>query len=129
VHRHVTYTLHDLTIHLPFFFNSNNISWQEQFMKLYTMQSWPISYYFQSLKSMGWSALLPNPVYSLSSMSQNKCQHTTIKILCKQTHVYTAIASFLKEEGEQNITKLQCAFLQIYFLSISSLSNPYCLIK
>ena len=29
------------------------------------MQFYPIPYYFQLLKSMDWSALLPNPVYSL----------------------------------------------------------------
>ena len=43
------------------------------------------------------------------------------------TQVYTAIASLWKEEREQNITKLQCAFLQIHFLSNSSSSNLYCL--
>jgi len=52
---------------------------------------------------------------------------TAIKIPCKYTYVCTAIISFWKEEGEQNITKLQCAFLQIHLLSISSLTNPYCL--
>jgi len=52
---------------------------------------------------------------------------TDVKILAKETHVYTAIASFLKEEEEQNITKLQCAFLQIYFLLITSPLNIYCL--
>ena len=52
---------------------------------------------------------------------------TAIKIPCKYTYVCTAITSFWKEEGEQNITKLQCAFLQIHLLSISTLTNPYCL--
>jgi len=52
---------------------------------------------------------------------------TAIKILQKHTHVYSAIISFWKDEGVQNITKLQCAFLQIHFLPNSSSSNPYCL--
>ena len=34
---------------------------------------------------------------------------------------------FRKQEGEQNIMKLQWAFLQIHFLSISSSSNLHCL--
>jgi len=45
---HVTFNL--LTKPLTFtllFHNSNNIRWQVQFMKLYIMQFYPISYYFQ----------------------------------------------------------------------------------
>ena len=52
---------------------------------------------------------------------------TAIKIPCKQTYVYTAWICFWKEEGVQNIMKLRCAFLQTHLLSISSLTNPYCL--
>ena len=124
---HVTCTLHDPAINLLFFLNSNCIWWPVQFMKSYIMQFSPISYYFQAQKSTDWSALFPKPLYSLSSTSQNKFQNTAIKVLCKQTYVYTTIISFWKDEGVANITKLQCAFLQNHFLSNSSSSNPYCL--
>jgi len=44
---HVTFILHDQASDLPFFgFNSSNIWWQVQFMKLHIMQFSPISYYF-----------------------------------------------------------------------------------
>jgi hypothetical protein len=52
---------------------------------------------------------------------------TTIKILHKHTHVYTSIASFMKAGRIAKLIKLQCAFLQIHLLSISSPSNLYCL--
>jgi len=53
---------------------------------------------------------------------------TAIKILHKHTQVYSAIISFWKDQGVQNITKLQCAFLQIHFLPNSPSYNPYCLL-
>ena len=54
---------------------------------------------------------------------------TAIKLLCKHTYAYTAINSFWKEDGVQNITKLECAFLQIHFLSNFSSSTLYCLMS
>ena len=50
---HVTCTLLDLAIHLPFLLNSNNIQWQVQFIKLHIMQFSPISHYFHSYKTKG----------------------------------------------------------------------------
>ena len=124
---HVTCTLHDLASHLPFFLNSASTWWQVQFMKLYIMQFSIISYYFRPQKSTHWSALSQTQSTVFPQCHRTRVTPTAIKILCKQTYVYTAIISFWKEKGEQNIMKLQWVFLQIHLLSISSFTNPYCL--
>jgi len=64
---------------------------------IYTLCSFLHFLLLSAIRSTDWQALFPNPVYSLPSMSQNKClTHTAVKILHEHTHVYTAIVSFLK---------------------------------
>ena len=63
----------------------------------YTLRSFlhfPITFNHKSLQTDQHCS--QNPVHSLSSVPQTKCQHTAIKIVPKHTHIYTAIASFLK---------------------------------
>ena len=57
-------------------------------MKLYIMQFAQVSYYFQPLKkSEDWTALFPNIVYSLLTLSQTK-YHTHCYKNNTHTHVY-----------------------------------------
>jgi hypothetical protein len=49
---------------------------------------------FNQKKSEDWSALFPNPVYSLSSVSQTKC-HTHKRKYYINTHVYISIVILL----------------------------------
>jgi len=62
-------------------------------MNLYIMHFPPISYYFQSLKLWTDQHCSQTNLQSFLNVTE---QVSTIKILPKHTHVYTAIASSLK---------------------------------
>jgi hypothetical protein len=57
---------------------------------------------------MDWSAQFPNPAYSLSTVSQTKCQTTVTKILCKYIHVYISIV-MLSESRKDCKTVQRCS--------------------
>ena len=85
----------------------------------------PITFSHKSTQTDQHFSQTPSTVFPLCH--RTRVTLTAIKIPCKQTYDYTAIISFWKEKGVQNIMKQRCAFLQIHLLSISSLNNPYCL--
>ena len=100
----------------------NNIWQLVQFMKLYTMQFSPISYYFQSKESNNSSApkLLPNPVYP--HCHRSSVTPASIEILHKQTHIYISTVMF-SENKNDNKTLWSCSDLHSILITSQFLDS------
>jgi len=93
----MTNILYDTAYHFPSFFHySNNIWWQYNLWRyiLCTSLQYPITFNHKSLRTDQLCSQTQSKVFP-------KCHRpsvtpTTIKILRKETHVYTSIASFVE---------------------------------
>jgi hypothetical protein len=111
---------HFLAIHVHSFHNSNNIWGKVQIIKLFMMHFHSLSYYFQPQKSKDWITLLPNPVYSLFSVSQNVTP-TFMKMLW--IHIQTHTHTFIFQQSRDQKERRRAKFYE-YVVSIAPNSFP-----
>jgi len=92
----MTNILHDTANHLPFFHYSNNIWWQYNLWRYtsHTFLQYPVTFNLKTLQTDQLCSQTQSTVFPYCH--RPSVTPTAIKMLRKQTHVFTSIASFVK---------------------------------
>ena len=121
MHHHVTCTLHHPTIHLPLYLIPITSGGRYNLWSYISCSLLHFTITFNH-KVHRLISTVPKPSLQPSLCHRISVTPTAVKMLHKDTHVYTAIISFWKEKGQQNITNCSVHFYK--FIS-SQFLHPY----